>query len=159
DVLADPVAVIARLVAAADESLTPDRAGGIVARSLVQRSARRGLAQSLKDHPEVLRTGRPPGPLSAARLLPALREADAAGIPAPRCGGCGKELGSLRSMRGGDWGCTPCLDKWENCVTCGQRRRVNSRDRNGNPRCADCPDRDDPSEELIRLVTSLDPAV
>jgi hypothetical protein len=159
DVLADPVAVIARVVAAADESLTPDQAGGIVARSLVQRAARRRLAQSLKDHPEVLRTGRPPAPLSAARLLLALREAGAAGIPAPRCGGCGKELGSLRSMRGGDWGCTPCLDKWEDCANCGERRRVNSRDRHGNPRCADCPDHDDPSEELIRLVTSLDPAV
>ena len=160
DVLADPVGVITVVVAAVDASVPPGEISEIAARSCVQRAARRRLAQSLKDHPEVLRTGRPPAPLSAARLLIALREAGVQGVAVPRCGSCGKELGSLRSMRGGDWGCSPCLDKWEDCAGCGERRRVNSRDRLGRPRCADCPDDDgDPAAELASLVTGLDPGL
>lgn len=160
DVLADPVGVITAAVAAVYSSVPPGEIRKVVARSCVQRAACRRLAQSLKDHPEVLRTGRPPGPLSAARLLLALRQAGAGEVAAPRCGGCERELNSLRSMRGGDWGCSPCLDKWEDCAGCGEHRRVNSRDRRGRARCADCPDDDgDPAAELTSLVTGIDSAL
>jgi hypothetical protein len=160
DVLADPVAVITAAVAAAGVSTSPGGISSIVARSCVQRAARRRLAQSLKDHPDVLSTGRPPGPVSAARLLLALRQAGVTGVAAPRCSGCERELSSLRSMRGGDWGCSTCFGKWEDCAGCGEHQRVSSRDRRGRARCADCPDNDgDPAAELASLVTGIDPGL
>lgn len=87
DVLADPVGVITAAAAAVDSSVPHGEISGIVARCCVQRGRPPTVGQSLKDHPEVLRTGRPPAPLAAAPLLLALREA-AAGEVAPHCGGC-----------------------------------------------------------------------
>lgn len=71
-----------------------------------------------------------------------------------------RELASPRWRRGGDWGCTRCLSVHEARAGCGQRRRVVSCDRHGQPRCQNCPDTGgDPVEATTRLVVGLDPAV
>jgi hypothetical protein len=52
------------------------------------------------------------------------------------------------------------MDKPAVCAGCGELRRVTSRDRHSEPRCADCPDTaGDPIAELIDLVRGLDPAL
>jgi hypothetical protein len=159
EVITDPIGVIVRLVAGAGCGLAGERIAEVVT-AAGGRATRRRLAQSLKDNPQVLRTGRPPAILATARLLLALRTAGAAGISAPRCGGCMRELRYVRSADGGDWGCSPCLERPRPCAGCGELRRAVTLDRHGRHRCQNCPDTDgDPLEELARLVTALDPGL
>ncbi len=159
EVAADPVAVIVRLVAEAGCGLTAGQIREVVT-AAAGRATRRRLAQSLKDNPQVLRTGRPPAILSTAKLLLALRKAGATGISAPRCGGCMRELRYVRSQRGGDWGCSPCLEQVRTCAGCGEHRRAVTVDRHGGHRCQHCPDNGgDPVEELTQVVTALDPGL
>ncbi|MFL6054734.1 MAG: hypothetical protein ACJ72W_17700 [Actinoallomurus sp.] len=160
EVVADPIAVIVGLVANIEHGLPRDRIEEVVTAVAGGRATRRRLAQSLTDNPQVLVTGRPPTILAAGRLLLALRNAGAAQVSPPRCGGCGRELQYLRSQRGGDWGCSPCLDRVQTCAGCGEQRRPVTLDRHGRHRCQSCPDTDgDPVTELVRLVTNLDPAL
>lgn len=159
DVVADPIGVIVAVVAEVEQGLDVERIRDVVAAVAGGRAARRRLAQSLKDDPRVLRTGRPPAVWSAAKLLLALRKAGATGVSAPRCGGCTRELRSVRS-RGGDWGCSPCLEQAHTCAGCGEQRRAVTLDRHGRHRCQNCPDlRGDPLEELAHVVTGLDPGL
>ena len=160
EVFADPVAVIVRLVAVIEYGLAPGRIEEVVTAVAGGRATRRRLAQSLKDSPQVLRTGRPPAILATGKLLLALRKAGATEVSAPRCGGCMRELRYVRSQRGGDWGCSPCLERLRTCAGCGAQRRAVTMDRRGGHRCQNCPDRDgDPAEELTRVVTALDPGL
>jgi len=160
EVVADPIAVIVRLVAGIEHGLALERIEEVVTAAAGGRATRRRLAQSLKDSPQVLRTGRPPAILAAGKLLLALRKAGATGVSAPRCGGCMRELRYVRSQRGGDWGCSPCLERLCTCAGCGAQRRAVTLDRRGGHRCQNCPDNDgDPVEELAQVVTALDPGL
>ncbi len=160
EVAADPVAVIVRLVAGIEHGLALERIEEVVTAAAGGRATRRRLAQSLKDSPQVLRTGRPPAILTTGKLLLALRKAGATEVSAPRCGGCMRELRYVRSQRGGDWGCSPCLERRRTCAGCGEQRRTVTMDRRGQHRCQNCPDNDgDPLEELTQLVTALDPGL
>lgn len=160
EVVANPIGVIVGLVAEVEHGLSRDQITEVVNAAAGGRATRRRLAQSLKDNPEVLRSGRPPAIWSTAKLLLALRKAGAVEVSGPRCGGCGRDLLYLRSRKGGDWGCTPCMEQLEICAGCGESRRAVTRDRHGNARCANCPDTDgDPLGDLARLVSVLDPAV
>lgn len=123
-----------------------------------ERAGRRRLAAALENDPSLLRTGRGPAPFCVAKLLMALREAGAEDGALPRCGVCGRACPYVGSRAGGRWGCSPCFDTPEVCAGCGNLRRVVSRDRNGEPRCAKCPDTEgDPLNELIALVAGIDP--
>jgi hypothetical protein len=104
----------------------------------------------------VLASGRSPAPRVVGDLLLALRAAGAATICAPRCATCGRELSAMQ-LRGQD--CSPCYTRPQPCASCGQQRQVTFRDRHGNPRCSQCPDRDarDPRQVLVALITTLDP--
>ena len=64
-------------------------------------------------------------------------------------------------LRGQDWYCSPCYTRPQPCASCGQQRQVTFRDRHGNPRCSQCPDRDarDPRQVLVALITTLDPGL
>ncbi|MEF9908144.1 site-specific integrase [Streptomyces sp. P9-A2] len=158
EVLADPVGMVVRLVGNVERHLDADRVREIVCTVMRERAGRRRLAQALHNDPSLLRTGRPPAPFCVARLLMALREAGAQDIALPRCGECGRGRPYVGSRTGGRWGCSPCFDKPAVCAGCRQQRRVVSRDRNGDPRCAKCPDTNgDPLAELTRLVTAVDP--
>jgi hypothetical protein len=160
DVLADPVGVIVGLVGEVEQHLSPAQVRDVVCGVVRTRAGRRRLAQTLHEDRSLLRTGLPPAPYSLAKLLMALRQAGARDIPRPRCGECGKEHNWVGSRRGGHWGCSPCMDKLAVCAGCGELRRVTSRDRHSEPRCADCPDTaGNPIAELIDLVRSLDPAL
>ena len=149
-----------RLVAEVERGLTAGQIAGVVTAVAGGRATRRRLAQSLKDNPQVLRTGRPPAILATARLLLALRTAGAAGVSAPRCGGCMRELRYVRSRAvatgaaAGAWsGSVPARA----AANCGERSPL---DRHGRHRCQNCPDTDgDPLEELAQLVTALDPGL
>ncbi|MGO4756805.1 site-specific integrase, partial [Streptomyces sp. 2MCAF27] len=160
EVLADPVGVIVRMVSNVEKHLNADRVRDIVCTLVRSRAGRRNLAQALHDNPSLLRTGKPPAPFRVAKLLMALHEAGAQDTALPRCGECGRPRPYVGSRSGGRWGCSPCFDKPATCAGCHQQRRVVSRDRHGQPRCAKCPDADgDPVKELTQLITGLDPAL
>ena len=159
DALADPVGVIVGLVAGREPAL--DRA--VIARVAEGvaggRAKRRRLAQALLDNPGVLADGRSPAPRAVADLLIALRRAGAVNISPPACAGCGKQLRSYQ-RRGEDWYCSVCGPVREPCSACGRIRPVNSRDRDGKPRCAQCPPGDgDPVAVIAEVVTSVDPSL
>ena len=160
EVLADPVGLIVRLVGNVERHLDADRIHEIVCTVMRERAGRRRLAQALHEDPSLLRTGRPPAPFCVARLLMALREAGAQNVALPRCGECGRARPYVGSRTGGRWGCSPCFDQPAVCAGCHQQRRVVSRDRHGDPRCAKCPDTDgDPFAVLTELVTTVDPVL
>ncbi|MFI2207907.1 site-specific integrase [Streptomyces sp. NPDC020192] len=160
EVLTDPVGLIVRLVSNVEKHLDPDHIRGIVCTLVRTRAGRRNLAQALHDDPSLLRTGMPPAPFRVAKLLMALREAGAQDVALPHCGECGRPRPYVGSRSGGRWGCSPCFDKSAVCAGCHQERRVVSRDRDGQPRCAKCPDTDgDPVKELTKLITDLDPVL
>src|SRR6266540_2605207 len=156
----DPVGLAVRLVGRVEQHLDAGRIRAVVIGVGGGRAGRRRLAQALRQHPEVLRTGRPPAAFAVARLLLALRLAGAQDVAAPRCAQCDREVRYPCSRRGGSWGCSGCFDKHERCAGCGDQRRVVSRDRHGRPRCAHCPDTHrDTLERLAELVSGLDPAL
>jgi hypothetical protein len=81
-------------------------------------------------------------------------------ISPPSCAGCGKHLRTL-SRLGQDWYCGGCARRDGRCSACGRETLITSRDREGQPRCARCPDRDDrdPLAVLAAAVTAADPSL
>jgi hypothetical protein len=62
--------------------------------------------------------------------------------------------------RGQDWFCTSCAARPEPCSSCKQLRHVTFCDRDGRPRCGNCPDTDDITDPLIAIqetVAAVDP--
>ncbi len=157
DLLADPVGTIVGLVTAAGPGLDEATVRRIAERAGGGRAKRRRLAAALAGNPSVLTTGRSPAPRAVGDLLLALRAGGAAGISPPRCAGCGREVTSMQ-RRSGHWYCSPCFDRPQACAGCGSQRQVASRDRQGRPRCCQCPDQDgrDPRDVLTEIITSTD---
>src|SRR5215472_13894701 len=157
EVLADPIGVIVSLVAERGPAL--DRA--VITKAVEEvaggRAKRRRLAQTLLDKPELLASGRSPAPRAVADLLIALRKAGAVNISPPVCAGCGKQLRTFQ-RRGEDWYCGVCGPVRQPCAACGQFRRIRCHDRDGQPRCAQCPPDTgrDPTELIVEVVTSTD---
>ena len=118
-----------------------------------------GRAAALAARPGVLADGRSPAPLVIADLLIGLRDAGARSVSAPRCAQCRKELRAVE-RRGRHWYCAACFDRPAACSACGQTRRVNSRDRDGRPRCVRCPEEDgrDPVAVIVAVITATEPA-
>jgi hypothetical protein len=80
-------------------------------------------------------------------------------ISPPACAECGKHLRSYQ-RRGEDWYCSVCGPVREPCSACGCIRPVNSHDRDGKPRCAQCPPGGgDPVVLITEVVTSADPSL
>jgi hypothetical protein len=159
-VLEDPVGVIASLVAERDPCLDRAVITKAVESTADGRAKRRRLAQALMDRPQVLADGRSPAPRAVADLLIGLRKAGVANISAPACAGCGRPLRTFQ-RRGEDWYCGVCGPVREPCAACGQLRRVHSRDRDGQPRCSQCPPGadGDPAVLIAEIVTSIDPSL
>ncbi len=158
-VVADPVGLIVRLVAAAEPGLDVERIREVVTAPGAGRAKRRRLAQALHDDPQLLITGGPPVPWAVGQLLLGLRAAGAECVAAPRCGECGRPVSYLVSRRGCVI-CSPCRDTPQTCAQCGSQRRVSTRDRHGQPRCDQCPDLDgDPMTLLVQVVTEIDAAL
>jgi hypothetical protein len=160
DVLADPVGAAVALITRADPGLSREAAEQAVTSVAAGRSVRRRLARALADRPGILADGRSPAPKVAGDLLLALRKAGATVISPPACAGCGKQLGTL-SRLGQDWYCGTCARRDGRCSACGREALIASRDREGQPRCGRCPDRDDrdPLAVLADAVTSADPSL
>ncbi len=158
-VVADPVGLIVRLVADVEPGLDVERIREVVTALGAGRAKRRRLAQALHDDPQLLTTGGPPVPWAVGQLLVRLRAAGAECVAAPRCGECGRAVSYLISRRGCVI-CSPCRDTPRTCARCGNRRRVSTRDRCGQPRCDQCPDLDgDPMTLLVQAVTGIDPGL
>ncbi|MFI6362146.1 LIM domain-containing protein [Nocardia sp. NPDC050630] len=162
-VIADPIGVVIELVTRHDNSLDISVVTGIVEAVSGGRAKRRRLAQALLDRPQVLADGRSPGPRVVADLLARLKRAGAVTISAPVCAKCGKPVGRSLQRAGQDWYCHNCFAPRyaQPCAGCGQHRHVHSRDREGRPRCKNCPpepDRD-PVDVVIATVASIDPAL
>lgn len=160
EVLADPIAVIVGLVSQHDSSLNEVVVTEVVLAVAGGRSTRRRLAQALLDRPEVLLDGRSPAPRAVADLLIAVRKAGATGMSLPVCAECGKQLRTVQ-RRGEHWYCGVCGPVRQPCAACGQLRRVRCRDREGQPRCTQCPPSDghDPTDLIVEVVTGVDPTL
>jgi hypothetical protein len=157
---ADPVGTVVALVAAVDPAIGAGTLRRVVEQAGGGRAKRRRLAAELAADPSVLSTGRSPASKAAGDLLLALRAAGAAGVAAPRCAECGREIGSMQ-RRGDHWYCSPCFTRPEACAACGNLRKATFRDRHGRPRCSECPDQDprDPRDLLAAIITSADPGL
>lgn len=160
DPMSDPVGTVVALVGAADSTIDENEIRSIVEGVGGGRDKRRRLATALADSPTVLTTGCSPAPKVVGDLLLALRAAGAAGISAPWCADCGREITSMQ-RRGDHWYCTGCVVRPQECSGCGQQRKVTFLDRHGRPRCSQCPDHDtrDPRRVLIEVITSIDPTL
>jgi uncharacterized protein YidB (DUF937 family) len=160
DVLADPVGVIVDLVAGAELALDRGVITAVVTQVAGGRARQRRLARCLAGRPSVLADGRSPASEAAGELLIALRRAGAVSIALPVCATCGKQLRSMR-RRGQDWYCAACGRRPARCASCGQDRATATVDRQGRPRCRQCPDDDarDPVAILTGVITDLEPSL
>jgi uncharacterized protein YidB (DUF937 family) len=160
DVLADPVGAAVALITGIEPGLGREAAGRAVTGVAEGRAMRRKLARALAERPEILADGRSPAPRVAGDLLIALRKAGATVISPPVCADCGKQLRTLQ-RRGQDWCCSVCVRRPGRCSACGREAVITSRDRHGQPRCGQCPDRDerDPLAVLAASVTAVDPSL
>ena len=160
DVLADPVGLIVDLVAGVELALDRTAITAVVIRVAGGRARQRRLARCLACRPSVLADGRSPASEAAGELLIALRQAGAVSISLPVCAACGKQLRSMR-RRGQDWYCTACGRRPARCASCGQDRATATADRQGRPRCRQCPDDDarDPVAVLTEVITRLEPTL
>ena len=159
-VVADPIGVIVDLVLGRQPGLDRRMVTGVVEAVSGGRAKRRQLAQALWDRPAVFGDGRSPAPRAVADLLIALNKAGATEISAPVCAECGKWLRTVQ-RRGEHWYCGVCGPRREMCAACGQLRRVSCRDRDGRPRCSQCPPDDgrDPTPLIVDVVTQADPTL
>jgi hypothetical protein len=159
--LADPVGVVADLVAGIELSLDRASIEDVVARVAGGRAKRRRLARALQQRPVILTDGRSPAPRVVGNLLIALRNAGAVIISPPVCAGCGKQLRTLQ-RRGEDWYCGACGPRPEPCTGCGLSRPVCVRDREGRPHCSACQRHrspDDPIATVAGIISAIDPGV
>jgi hypothetical protein len=160
DLRADPVGAAVALITCIERGLDPALAEQAVLRVADGRAKRRKLAQALAQRPAVLADGKSPAPRVVGDLLIALRKAGAVVISPPVCVTCGKPLRTLQ--RGGeDWYCSVCIRRPGRCSACGQDRVISAVDRKGQPRCRQCPDRDDrdPLAVLAATVSAVDPSL
>ncbi len=158
--LADPVGTAVALITGMEPGLGREAAERAVTGVAGGRAVRRRLAAALAGRPGILADGRSPAPKVVGDLLLALREAGATVISPPVCAGCGKHLRTL-SRLGQDWYCGGCARRDGQCSACGREAPITSLDREGQPRCARCPDRDDrdPLAVLAAVVTVADPSL
>jgi uncharacterized protein YidB (DUF937 family) len=160
DVLADPVGAVVALITGIEPGLGREAAGHAVTSVAEGRAMRRKLARALAERPAVLTDGRSPAPRVVGGLLIALRKAGATVISPPVRADCGKQLRTLQ-RRGLDWCCSVCVRRPGRCSACGREAVITSRDRHGQPRCGQCPDRDerDPLAALAAAVTAVAPSL
>jgi hypothetical protein len=160
DALADPLGVVIGLVAGLEPGLDRACITEVVAGVAGGRAKRRRLAQALLARPAVLTDGRSPAPEAIGKLLTALREAGAVNVSPPVCAECAKPMRAFQ-RRGQDWYCGVHGPETAACAVCGNVRPIAQRDRQQQPRCWHCPlsDEHDPTQVLIDLVASIDPAL
>lgn len=156
--VSDPIGLIVDLVVAVEHQLKPEQIRTVVTAVAGGRAKSRRLASALAERPEVLGDGKSPAPRAAGDLLLALRKAGATAVPPPSCAECDKPLRTFQ-RRGQDWYCAVCEQHTKPCAACGNTRRISSRDRAGQPRCAQCPDVDgrDPITVIHNVIAELDP--
>ena len=160
EVLSDPIGVLVDLIVGHEPSMDRALVTGVIERLSGGRAKRRRLAQAVLDKPTVLADGKSPAPRAVADLLIALRKAGAVRISPPVCAECGKQLRTFQ-RRGEHWYCGVCGPVHEPCSACGELRRVRCRDREGLPRCVQCPVEDghDPVGLITEIVTGIDPTL
>lgn len=159
-VLDDPIAVIVDAILKVEPALEREAVTDAVVGLAGGRHKRRQLAQWLVDNPQVLRDGRSPAPRAIGDLLLALQKLGAQTVAPPVCATCGKQLRSLQ-RHGQDWYCTVCTAAPGPCAACGKTKHLVFRDRQGQPRCAQCPPTEsgDPSAMLTAVIAGIDPSV
>lgn len=160
EVLTDPIGVLVDLILGHEQSLDRATVTDVVESLAGGRAKRRKLAQAVLDRPTVLADGRSPAPRAVADLLIALRKTGATRISPPICAECGKQLRTFQ-RRGEHWYCGVCGPVREPCSACGKLQRVRCRDREGLPRCAQCPPDDgrDPVDLITEIVAGVDPSL
>ncbi|MGW4720720.1 hypothetical protein [Nocardia sp. NPDC004260] len=158
-VISDPIGFMADLVVTVDDQCGPEPIRTVVSVVAGGRAKSRRLAAFLAERPSVLTDGRSPAPRAIGDLLIELRKVGAM-VAQPVCADCGRPMRTLQ-RRGQDWYCGTCCLRRLPCASCGRLKHTSTRDRFGQPRCAQCPDRDDrdPISIIHAVVAELDPAV
>jgi hypothetical protein len=162
--LAEPGAVIAGIVRAAEPALGQDDIAASVTRAAPSRAQQRRLAAALSEDPGLLTSGQPEGPPQVELLIRALREAGAGQLVLPRCARCGRPK-RLVQCDGSRRVCADCDIRRraaaQPCVVCGDTRKVATRDRQGRPRCGRCRpwDDPDPAARIAAHVSRLGPGL
>ena len=115
----------------------------------------RRLARYLANHPAVLREGPTSTVPFLDRFTKALTQAGARNIRTihPPCAVCGRQMHPC-NRRGEGWVCGACWARAHigTCVQCGRLRRIEGRDRDGNPLCAGCTLQDRRHREADALI-------
>ena len=162
--LAEPGAVIAGIVAAAEPALGQDDVAAAITRAAPSRAQQRRLAAALCEDPGLLTSGRPEGPPQVELLIRALQERGARQLVLPRCAGCGQPRrlvqrdGRLRI-------CSDCDIRRraasQPCAMCGGTSKIATRDQDGRPRCSRCRpwDDPDPAAAIAAHVARVDPGL
>jgi hypothetical protein len=159
EAVADPIGVTVALISSIEPGLDRDAIHAVVTGVAGGRAKRRKLAQALAGRPGILTDGRSPAPRVVGDLLIAMVKAGAAAVSAPACAECGKAL-RTQQRRGENWYCGACGPVRLPCAGCGDVARVNSRDRDGLPRCVRCgPGGPDPVGIVTGIVAAIDTAL
>ncbi|MHB8451797.1 MAG: hypothetical protein ACYDAQ_15325 [Mycobacteriales bacterium] len=160
DPIADPIGAVVALITSTEPQVDRTTIERVVAGVAGGRAKRRRLAHAVLARPTVLADGRSPAPRVVGNLLIALRKVGAHNISPPVCAECGKALRTLQ-RRGEHWYCAGCGQRPQPCTACGATRTVHARDRDGRPRCKQCPlgDGHDPTDILVGIVAGVDPSL
>jgi len=121
------------------------------------RRGRRMLAKALSDDPTLLTSGRTAGPPLVDRLIRTLRDRGAVVVMQPCCATCGKASKTIsHHAADGLRICTACHNRATGvrsrspCAICGRVLIPRSYDRQGQPRCGQCPP--DPAVDHIEMI-------
>ncbi|KOV92303.1 hypothetical protein [Streptomyces sp. NRRL B-3648] len=158
---ADPVAVIADIVLAAELAIERTKVESLVRDVVARRHQQRELARALTAAPDLLTSARPEGPMSVQRLIQALLNHDAQRVVLPRCARC--DNARLLSLLDGEKRiCEPCFTRAkvgrQPCANCGLSRSVIYRDHLDRPWCWSCrpsPQKQGSAEEAIRAIVEI----
>ncbi|MGH3603361.1 MAG: hypothetical protein ACRDQI_04970 [Pseudonocardiaceae bacterium] len=131
-----------------------------------ERGGRRRRPGQTTQAPMPWRSGPRSSPTADPQRLESLGSAHRAGkagattISPPVCTECSKPLRTLQ-RRGEDWYCGVCGPIRRPCASCGDLKKVHSRDRDGRPRCIRCAldDGRDPVEIVGEVIAVVDPAL
>lgn len=155
--MTDPVSVITEIIGEVEPHLDSAVIAAAVQEVTRSRTARRRLARALVEKPSLLTCGRTEGPPLVDTLVRILLEHGAVEVVAPCCPGCGKPAKQMSTRdENGLRRCVTCDNNARGiftarpCASCGRVLRPQAYDRQGRPRCGQCPP--DPGVDHVEVI-------
>lgn len=161
--------VVIATVAALEPELNDKAIAAVLTETVGSRQSLRRLAQHFAQQPDVLENGPTSTPPVLDRFTRGLMAAGAKRVRIlhPTCTGCQQRRPPTARVAGG-WLCNTCYarDHTATCADCNQLRRIDGRDRQGEPLCSGCLSRrhrqarlDQLTETIVDLVRGADPTL